>query len=248
MSALSAIKNVRWQPNSLLVIFFAGFFSLFLILGSWQLNRAEEKRQWLFDRESAQQNPFQKIYNPVSDPVKEFDKVELTGQFDYQQAWLLENQTVNGQIGFDLIAPFVTEQGSAVLVNLGWQANKDLSAWLNNTGQTNRVRGMVRMPSDLPFVSNVFSAQVNAVVELVPGQFPYANLTPSWFMQIDPSHKLALLTHWQGQTISPAKHTGYAVQWFTMAAVLTVAFLFANTNIGTVWRERKHTSKKNLGH
>jgi surfeit locus 1 family protein len=33
--------------------------------------------------------------------------------------------------------------------------------------------------------------------------------------------------------VQPAKHTGYAVQWFIMAAVLLLMTLIANSNLGS---------------
>ena len=36
---------------------------------------------------------------------------------------------------------------------------------------------------------------------------------------------------WQVVNVSPAKHRGYAVQWFSMAAVLALLYLARSTNL-----------------
>jgi len=236
MHAAVTIKQLRWQSNSWLLIFFVCFFTLFICLGVWQLSRAESKRQWLAQRNNAERSNIEQITQLTTFSGKEFQPIALRGAFDQQTAWWLQNQTLNNQLGFDLLVPFNTESGQAILVNLGWQPNTDLSAWRNNTGQTIVIRGKVRKPMDLPFVSNIFNNENSSVVEIVPSHFPYKNLNQEWYLQIDPDQPQALTTHWQANTMTPAKHVGYAVQWFTMAAALLIVFILTTTNITTLWR------------
>jgi surfeit locus 1 family protein len=39
--------------------------------------------------------------------------------------------------------------------------------------------------------------------------------------------------------VTPAKHTGYAVQWFAMAFALGLIFIFRNSNLGELLKRRK---------
>jgi len=41
---------------------------------------------------------------------------------------------------------------------------------------------------------------------------------------------------WPVVNVSPAKHRGYAVQWFTMAAALIVFFVFRSSNLWALLR------------
>jgi cytochrome oxidase assembly protein ShyY1 len=54
--------------------------------------------------------------------------------------------------------------------------------------------------------------------------FPYP-------VRIDAGATGALSVDWQVINVSPAKHQGYAVQWFAMAAVLAVFFVLRSTNL-----------------
>lgn len=49
----------------------------------------------------------------------------------------------------------------------------------------------------------------------------------------------ALKAEWQAINVQPEKHIAYAVQWFAMAAVLAIWFLFANTNLKLLFANKK---------
>ncbi|HEY7775897.1 MAG TPA: SURF1 family cytochrome oxidase biogenesis protein, partial [Kineobactrum sp.] len=50
-------------------------------------------------------------------------------------------------------------------------------------------------------------------------------------VRIDAGQPGALEVNWQVVNASPEKHHGYAVQWFTMAAVLAIFFLLRSSNL-----------------
>ncbi len=54
--------------------------------------------------------------------------------------------------------------------------------------------------------------------------FPYP-------IRLDSGQAGALATDWQVVNVSPEKHHAYAVQWFTMAAVLSVFYLLRCSNL-----------------
>ena len=238
MQVFKVIENLRWQHNRLLLVFYLAFVGIFISLGIWQLSRAEQKRTWLAQRDSSTPQ-FDFVDNLAFVNPQEFSQISLRGQFAADQAWLLQNQRVNNQLGYDLIAPFQPQQGPAILVNLGWQPTADITSWLANIGDTIAIHGKLRTPMDLPFVSNIFSTGKDSLVEITPGDFPYPNLEKRWYLQISPEHPLAQVTHWQNKTISPEKHRAYAVQWFAMALVLTAAFIIATTNITQLCRSTR---------
>lgn len=57
--------------------------------------------------------------------------------------------------------------------------------------------------------------------------FPYT-------VRIDPDHRAALTVDWQVVNVSPAKHKGYAVQWFAMAVALGILFILRSSNLWQV--------------
>lgn len=50
----------------------------------------------------------------------------------------------------------------------------------------------------------------------------------------------ALDTDWMIINVEPGMHTGYAVQWFTMAIALVILSLFANSNLGQLWKSYRN--------
>ncbi|WP_317932822.1 SURF1 family protein [Halioxenophilus sp. WMMB6] len=248
MPGIAAIRNIQWQINKTAALFFCCFFVMFIGLGFWQIERAGQKKVWLETRGfNAAIEPQQVSW--LSDFTGgEFSRVSLRGHYDLTHYWLLQNQVLDGIVGEDLLVPFITGAGEAVLVNLGW---REESVWRKNSGQPQHlpsgavtITAVLRKPFDLPFVSNIFEGGQASVLEVVPGDFPYTNLEANWYLQLDPSQPEALLTHWQMNTITPAKHIGYAVQWFTMAAVLLFAFLVTNSNLVSLWRVPKQQRQR----
>ena len=65
-----------------------------------------------------------------------------------------------------------------------------------------------------------------------------AELYP-WLVRIDPSEPAALTADWPVVSASPEKRQGYALQWFTMAAVLLLFFLLRSSNLWQLMTRRE---------
>lgn len=180
--------------------------ALCVILGLWQLNRAHEKEQLI--TQYTQQKP-----------------VTLTGNFDNQHNFLLDNQIEAHQVGFHILTPFYSE-GKIVLVNRGWIALGKTRAELPAIPKAyeTTITGMLREPSNTIILKETV-------------------LTPPWpivvqTIEIDKLEKLLgkeisdeiLLVDpktWQPTTLSPERHYGYAVQWFALAIALILLALWS---------------------
>jgi cytochrome oxidase assembly protein ShyY1 len=60
----------------------------------------------------------------------------------------------------------------------------------------------------------------------------------SYQLRLDSESVGALDTGWPTVAVQPEKHTGYAVQWFIMAAVLLIMTVVANSNIGSMLKRK----------
>ena len=67
--------------------------------------------------------------------------------------------------------------------------------------------------------------------------FPYQ-------LRLDQDSPGALQTGWATVSVQPAKHTGYAVQWFAMALVLLVMTVIANSNLAEWLQQRRKQGQK----
>ena len=102
----------------------AGFIALTLWLGSWQVNRAQEKRerQALFEARM-NDNPVQ-ITGAVPGAAELlYRRVRAAGKWLPGRQFFIDNRIRDGRAGFHVITPMQVGQGPGVLlVNRGWIA------------------------------------------------------------------------------------------------------------------------------
>ena len=94
-------------------------------LGFWQLDRAQQKQQLFTDFAQAQNQQARPLTDRLSDrnSLNRFELISVTGQIDTKRYFLLDNQMVEGQPGYHVIALLKSTQLSELLPgNLGWIA------------------------------------------------------------------------------------------------------------------------------
>ena len=67
---------------------------------------------------------------------------------------------------------------------------------------------------------------------------PTAAVASLWLKKAGGGRAAALTIDWPVINVTPEKHTAYAVQWFAMALVLLLLYLWRSTNVAEVWRSR----------
>lgn len=233
--------------NGRVTVLTAVLLPIFLLLGNWQLQRAEEKRG-IDTRFSArqQQAPISLTALTALDD-RAFVPVKLKGEFDSQHHFLLDNRSFGGQLGYEVLTPMHTSSGEWVLVNRGWikakPQRRDLPTVPRVTG-TIDTRGTVYVPLSEPFLlaEQIFNeVEWPLVVQAVEIEKFAGLLNRELFPQtvrLEEGAPGALRIDWQPINVQPEKHVGYAVQWFSMAAALVLWFLVANTNIWQVFRTK----------
>lgn len=93
---------------------------LLLRLGFWQLAREQEKLalQASWEARQAEVPVLLEQLDPADD--LQYRQVRLVGSFDNAHVFLLDNRIHQGRVGFEVVQPFVTNQGQIVFVNRGW--------------------------------------------------------------------------------------------------------------------------------
>lgn len=225
-------------------------------LGIWQLQRAEDKRtiqeSWR-EQQALAPVPFAEISDH---PRENYRRVSLHGKFDGDHYWLLENQILDGRLGYAVLMPFYETASSHILiVNRGWlpaeALRSDLPAVYTPQGAVT-VTGSLTEPSDNYFINDTadyaesWPRKVLEVdLDLLTAQvmeLGYHAPVYDRVLQIDPGSPAAFDAYWQPMNMTTAKHTGYAVQWFTMAAALLLLTIIANSNLTEILRNRKSGS------
>jgi surfeit locus 1 family protein len=227
------MKYQRWP-----LITYLCLLPLLLVLGVWQLNRAEEKREILklqAQRQTAEplllsatltENTETLLYKPI----------RAIGHYDSDHQYLLDNQVNKGRAGYFVLTPFLLKnENLAVLVNRGWlplgKSRSDLpdvnidASEIELTGRINHFPklGLTLAGAEIP------NKSWPAVVQVVDAKELAKHLGYPLFdfqIELDKAAANGYLREWQHTPyMTPEKHIGYAVQWFLLAITLTVLFI-----------------------
>lgn len=224
---------------------------ILLLLGTWQLQRAEEKRAIQDSLEARQQEapqPMATIDEQAESQTLAFRRVLLKGEFDNERIFLLDNRVRSGQVGFEILSPFRSSSGQWLLVNRGWvkgdPARRQLPSPPPVEGEV-ETEGLIHVPAGEPFM---LGEQI-----LSPGQWPqvvqavevekFAALLDlplfPYVLRLREAAPGALNADWPTIMVGPEKHVGYAVQWFAMSLALIIWFIVANTNVVALIKSRR---------
>ncbi|GAW85959.1 surfeit locus 1 family protein [Bathymodiolus platifrons methanotrophic gill symbiont] len=230
----------RCRIKILPLLVFVCLLALLLRLGFWQLNRAEEKREFLISQQDRMQRDVFPIAKLLADTKDiRYRRVILEGRYDVEHQFLLDNQVHNGKVGYLVLTPFIlSADGQSVLINRGWVLmNKDrrqlpdidfmppqgklsIAGVINNFPQV----GLVLEGADEP------GKGWPSVVQLINRQKINHKLNRSvldFQVQLSADQPYGYLREWQVNTrIPPEKHMAYAFQWFALAATLTLLSLW----------------------
>ncbi len=220
---------------------------LLISLGFWQLQRETEKQALAedFARKQAQAPVELAGIEMESPEALAYLPVKLEGHFRPVESFLLDNRTREGRYGNEVYTVFELSDGTPVLVNRGWvpadparQRATEIPG-LTPLAENYWVNGQVYVAPGKPYLleddtlsagwpKTIQALDMDSVAEILgETPFPYP-------VRIDAGEPGALQVDWQVINISPAKHRGYAVQWFSMAAVLFLLYLLRSTNIWQV--------------
>ncbi|MGB5323961.1 MAG: SURF1 family protein [Pseudomonadales bacterium] len=209
-----------------------------LRLGFWQLERAEEKRALLARYEQQRSEPplYPATLRALSSPERAaFRRVLLRGEFLANRSLLLDNQVLDGRVGYQLLQPFLTDSGDSFLVNRGWLPGAPDRSVPGLPAQIGSVEilASVYIPAGKPVLLaaddwsgawplRVQYIDVDRVAALLERDlYPYV-------LRIEADQPGALTVRWPAVNTRPAKHTGYAVQWFAMSLALLLCGVFAS--------------------
>ena len=227
-------RRRRFAPGWALWLFTLVFLPLLLSLGVWQLDRAGQKQA--LEAQMAQQRtlPAAPLHDLSSSTVLAWRALRLTGRFDPQHIWLLDNRTRNGQAGLEVLQLFHDQPSNRqLIVNRGWLAWPDRR----------------HLPA-VPVAEGKLQLQAEALPAPGPGFRLHSASTTGWprlithpdsavlaehaglpdaplMARLQPGSPGALRLEWPSMPMTATKHTAYAVQWFTLALALLVLFIWA---------------------
>jgi surfeit locus 1 family protein len=238
----------HWQPNKNLLLLSLCLFPLLIGLGFWQLDRAGEKQRILEQHRTNQQAAPATVETLVAADGLQYRSAWLIGQLDAERRLILDNRVKNGRPGYEILEPLtVAGLDQRVLVNRGWVPASLDRAQLPEVepvigavqlrGSLYQTLGGYRLDDGIGRVSQ-WPARVGWVSAARAGELYGEDFFP-YQLRLDQDSPGALQTGWATVSTQPAKHRGYAVQWFVMALVLLLMTLIANSNLAEWLRQRR---------
>jgi cytochrome oxidase assembly protein ShyY1 len=233
-----------WLPSILVLL----LLPCLIALGFWQLARADEKRLWLASHEAQQQaSPINlDLLEREANPA--YKRVRLQGYFDARHTLLLDNRIRDGKVGVEVLQPFYDQSsGLWVLLNRGWLAWPDrrITPRFATPDTPLTLQATVYVP-----LGEAFQLQKNPPSNEWPRLISEVKADALWQqlgrgglayeVRLEPG-PASFQVSWPVIAMSPDKHTGYAVQWFALAAALLGLFIYLGlVNAREIHHEPSH--------
>jgi surfeit locus 1 family protein len=228
----------KWLITTLLVLLGT---ALCVRLGIWQLDRLEARRAFNAQVESMRALPPLNLDKDGSDSIQDMEwrAVQVIGHYDFENQIAIRNQYYGGQYGYHLMTPLLFD-GTAVLVDRGWvpaDGNSAPDDWrkYDEVGEVN-LSGQIRLGQGKPAIGGVADAMPengvrlelwnNADVARIAGQLPYPILPVYIQLDADAQDTEPPIPFQPEIELTEGPHFGYALQWFTFAAILFVGYPF----------------------
>ena len=229
----------RWRrPSWFAIALTLAGVALFVRLGVWQLDRANQAQQLLAAFDAAPKTAFEDFAAVrAAPPADRFPHVRVSGEFLTDRGYLRDEQMRDGKRGVEAYAAFAASGTNEVLlVDRGW------IAWSHEPGTHPALPPLPQGEATLtgvyaPFPGNGIRVGGNALTR----QTAWPKLT----LAIDTQEIAADLNHpllprvllldadgaagfvrsWTPSVMPPERHRGYAVQWFAFAVAAIVIFV-----------------------
>ncbi len=241
-------QRFQWQPNRNLLLLCMCLFPLLIVLGFWQLDRADEKQRIVNQYNANQQASPAGVAELLGQNNLQYRSAWLKGELDPSRRIILDNRVANGKPGYEILEALkVVGIEQKILVNRGWvPASLDRSI----LPQIEAVKGEVQFRGALYQTLGGYRLDDGiAQVEQWPARVGWVSAERAeqlfaerffpYQLRLDQDSPGALQTGWATVSMQPAKHTGYAVQWFAMALVLLFMTVIANSNLADWLKQRR---------
>lgn len=231
------IGRRRFAPSWLMTLITLVLLAVFVSLGRWQWHRAAEKRAlWAGFAGTAAARP---LGTRSLGELPRYARLELSGRFDAGQQFLLDNRTLGGRAGYEVLTPFALADGRTLLVDRGWVPFGGRRDLLPEVGfaapETVTITGRI---DELPAVG----LESGRAAPAATGSWPRVTSYPRMeqleavlghplekrILLLDASAPYGYLRAWRPPGTPPETHWSYAMQWWSFAVVLLVLYVTLN--------------------
>lgn len=218
----------------LLVALFSLSVGLLSVLGFWQLDRAEQKRERYQNFLERHQSSELRLENGVAQADLKWRKAVLIGSYEDINL-LLDNRVYMKQSGYEVLTPFKLNDSNVVLVNRGWVSNRgsrDFVPSISVKPQILEIKGYFGPPpvvgislfgEEKADFTEKLGDSIIRVQKIDPLSLGYVSKGKSLLKEVfylEGSQVGALKVDRKLPGSGSEKHEAYATQWFSMAAIL----------------------------
>jgi surfeit locus 1 family protein len=226
----------RWILGHLLVVLLV---IAMVNLGSWQLERRDEKRDRNEQITSRQDQPVAPVGELMAPDTSEGDVDELvyrpvtaTGTYLTDQQVVVRNRSYDGAPGEWVLTPLLLDDGTAVVVSRGWQPIETDAAAADAPSREVTVEGYVQATQERgsfgPTDPAEGSLETLARVDVQRLQQQVDEPLLSGWVQLveqDPAQPEDLPVAVPLPELDEGPHLGYAGQWFLFCVVAVVGWI-----------------------
>jgi surfeit locus 1 family protein len=164
---------------------------------------------------------------------RQFARVRVSGHYEASWHLLLDNKTLQGQVGVHVLTLLNPDEGPSILVNRGWlplPPDRRSLPEIATPAYPVAITGILKLPVEggirlgepeqldsLDGPKLITYLDVNSLVPMLKN-----DLSP-WLIQLDASDPSGFSgREWQPAVILPGQHRAYAIQWFALALAIII--------------------------
>ncbi len=239
------LLNYEFKPTPVSILLAAVFFTLFCLLGRWQIHRAAEKQGIAAEITARAEAPeielLAETVTQASRPLW-YRRALARGHYEARGQLLIDNILHHGKPGFYVLTPLLLDDGKTrVLVNRGWipqgPDRRQLPSIRVPTGERvvhgridkgpRQVISMGRPPALSKAGPTLWLALDYAEYARQRG-VPLLPLT----LNLDADDPAGFARDWPAFRAKTGMHYGYAIQWFAFAVIVLVVFIYTGLRRG----------------
>lgn len=244
----------RFRPRLVPSLAAAALLPLFLYLGYWQIQRADEKRALQAEYDARANGPAVQVEPHLQRPEElQFYRVVAKGYYETDHQVLIDNRVHQGLAGYDVITPLRLQHSDIrLLVNRGWiplgEDRSRLPSFETPKG-LQEITGVATVPSEkyfmlarpAPLDHGWRIVWEHMDVERFAAAVPFP-VQPVVVLLDPKSAAGGFARDWARLDAGIAIHKGYAFQWFMLAATLVAIYLFMGLRGSGVDRQQEDKS------
>ncbi len=230
---MAVAANRRFHFSWALTLSCLVVLGVLIALGTWQVERMQDKRAMIADRAQRLAAPPLNLPGviPIPDAL-EFRRVQAQGRFLHDHELYLGNRLRNGQAGYHVVTPLLRADGSAVMVDRGWVPLDRKLPESRAAGQFDGqvvVQGIARRPPVQGWLTPKNQVEGNfwffVDLEEMAAATRLPNVLPVYIEAGPQQNPGGLPVGGQTDATLRDNHLVYAITWYSLAAALVVVYM-----------------------